>query len=411
MRKHIIIFCCENDEHAIKVKSLIPENFEPVLLEREKYGTNWNITGFTKINKIDVVITENNRTITLKEINSIFLRRDFTIESQDISGNYTEGEKKYIATQRAIHINSCIKYLARVIPTINTPDANYASLSKILQIDIAQKVGLKVPQSFFGGSFEKSNINTDEQLCIKPLEGVHLKEGQKTYAHYAELLEDKTKETLKTLEFCPAIIQNYIPKVYELRITVVGNKIFPCKIESQKSNIGNIDWRHHDWENTPHYKVDIPFEIKDKILFLMHKLKLSYGAIDMIFDGKDYYFLEVNSMGQWLWIEDFTEMPISKSIAELLSFDYSQNLVFGGILRHILPEATVIPGTLQKITSENLHAIGHGDSALIPRNKTECIICNEPLLNRWVNYDHRRSNLFCNSHECLDKYNALISNE
>ena len=50
----------------------------------------------------------------------------------------------------------------------------------------------------------------------------------------------------------------------------------------------------------------------------MELLDLSYGAIDMIFDGSDYYFLEINSMGQWLWIEDFTEMPITKTIAELL---------------------------------------------------------------------------------------------
>ncbi len=318
MRKHVIIFCCENDEHAIKVKSLFPKNFEPILLEREKYGTHWNISCFTENNEINVTITENNRTIILKEIYSIYLRRDFTIESQDISGDYTEGEKKYIATQRSIHVNSCIKYLAKVIPTINTPESNNACLSKILQIDVAQKVGLKVPNSFFGGSFEKCNINIEEQLCIKPLEGVHLKEGQKSFAHYAEILEDKTNEALKTLEFCPAIIQNYIPKAYELRITVVGNKIFSCKIESQKSKIGNIDWRHHDWENTPHYKVEIPLGIENKILSLMEKLDLSYGAIDMIFDGKDYFFLEINSMGQWLWIEDFTEMPISKSIAELL---------------------------------------------------------------------------------------------
>ena len=411
MSKYVIIFCCENDEHSSKVKSFIPSNFEAILLERERYGVYWNISCFTKSNEIEVIITENNRTITIKEINSIYLRRDFTIESQDISEEYTEGEKKYIATQRTIHVNSCIKYLSTIKPTINTPESNYACLSKILQIDIAQKVGLKVPESFFGGSFEKCNINTDEQLCIKPLEGVHLKEGQKTYAHYAELLEDKTKETLKTLEFCPAIIQNYIPKVYELRITVVGKKIFPCKIESQKSKIGNIDWRHHDWENTPHYKVDLPFDIENKILSLMKMLDLSYGAIDMIFDGKDYYFLEVNSMGQWLWIEDFTEMPISKSIAELLSVDYSQNLVFGGILRNIWPKVLVIPGKLQKITSENLHAIGHGDSALIPGNKTECIICNETLLNHWVNYDYNRGNLFCNSSDCQGKYNTLISNE
>lgn len=318
MRKYVIIFCCEDDEHAIKVSSLIQKNFESVLLEREKYGIAWNISCFTENEDTNVIITENNRIINLREINSIYLRRDFTIESQDITGNYSEGEKRYIASQRAIHVNSCIKFLSRVLPTINNPDSNYACLSKILQINVAQKAGLNVPKSFFGGSFEDCKIDLNEQLCIKPLEGIHLKEGGNTYAHYAVLLEDKSNEALKTLEFCPAIIQNYVPKAYELRITVVGNKIFPCKIDSQKSEVGKIDWRHHDWENTPHFKVDLPLDIENKILCLMEMLDLSYGAIDMIFDGNDYYFLEINSMGQWLWIEDFTEMPISRAIAELL---------------------------------------------------------------------------------------------
>jgi glutathione synthase/RimK-type ligase-like ATP-grasp enzyme len=321
MEKIIVIFCCEDDEHAVKVKGLISAGFEPILLEREKYGTYWSISCFTDNNETNVKISLGYREIFLKDIHSIYLRRDFTIESQDILGDYSEGEKKYIATQRSIHVNSCIKYLSSILPTVNTPGANHACLSKVLQLDVAQRVGLKVPNSFVGGSFEKCNINFNSQLCIKPLEGVHLKEGSKSYAHYAELLEDISKESLKTLELCPAIIQSYIPKEYELRITVVGSKIFPCKIESQKSRIGNIDWRHHDWANTPHYRVDLPRDIEVKILLLMGSLELSYGAIDMIFDGNEYYFLEINSMGQWLWIEDFTEMPISQAMAELLCQD------------------------------------------------------------------------------------------
>lgn len=323
MRKYIIIFCCVNDEHSNKVASSISPSFEPILLEREKYGIYWTISCLVNNAKTEIIISANNRIINAEEINSIYLRRDFTIDSQDIPGEYTDGEKKYIAIQRSIHVNSCIKYLSKIIPTINSPEANYACLSKVVQIDAAQKVGLKVPESFFGGSFENCKLDTKRELCIKPLEGIHLKEGKESYAHYAELLVDKSPESLKTLEFCPAIIQYYIPKAYELRITVVGNKVFSCKIESQKSEIGKIDWRHHDWENTPHYKTEIPIEIENKILTLMRNLDLSYGAIDMIFDGNEYCFLEVNSMGQWLWIEDFTEMPISKTIAELLSNSFS----------------------------------------------------------------------------------------
>lgn len=322
MRKYIIIFCCKEDEHANQVLNKIDSNkYQVVLLERETYGAKWTISSYTDDGKIKIIISLNNQRFDSSEINSIYLRRDFTIDSQDILGAYSDSEKKYIATQRAIHVNSCIKLLSNAIPTINSPEANYRCLSKILQLDLALKVGINVPKSFFGGYFSASFLNLENTLCIKPLEGVHLKEKDKTYAHYSEILTDKSKESLKTLEECPAIIQSYIKKEFELRITVVGNRIFPCKIESQKSSVGKIDWRHHDWANTPHYKTEIPKDLEKKLIKLMQKLGLIYGAIDMIFDGKDYFFLEVNSMGQWLWIEDFTEMPISKEIANYLSIE------------------------------------------------------------------------------------------
>jgi len=322
MKKSIIVFSCENDEHAKQVINQIDQNkFNVLSLEREKYGVLWSISCTTQSQKITITINTKESIVHQTEINSIYIRRDFTIESQDIEGDYTIGEKKYIASQRSIHVNSCMKVLSSIIPTINSPEANFRCLSKNLQLQIALKVGLKTPQSFFGGIVNKELFDLDKKLCIKPLEGIHLKEGNKTYAHYAEILQDKSKVSLDTLKFCPAIIQEYIEKEYELRITIVGEKVFPCMIDSQRSELGKIDWRHHDWANTPHFTIEIPKEIEKKLVKLLRELGLIYGAIDMIFDGKDYYFLEINSMGQWLWIEDFTEMPISKAIADFLSIN------------------------------------------------------------------------------------------
>jgi len=321
MKKYIVILSCENDVHATSVlKHIDIEKYTPIVLEREKYGLHWQISCFINSNDYNVIINFNDTEISHNEINSLYLRRDFTIESQDVIGEFTEQEKNYIATQRTIHVNSCIKLLSTITFTMNCPESNYKSLSKVYQLTVAQKVGLKIPQSFFGGNFKSSNFN-DNGLCIKPLEGIHIKQGGHTYAHYTVKIETPNDEEIHSLKFCPAIIQYYIKKEFELRVTVVGKKVFACKIDSQKSIIGNIDWRHHDWANTPHYTYQLPENIEKRIVALMNSLNLSYGAIDMIFDVNDYYFLEVNSMGQWLWIEDFTELPISKSIAELLSID------------------------------------------------------------------------------------------
>jgi glutathione synthase/RimK-type ligase-like ATP-grasp enzyme len=53
---------------------------------------------------------------------------------------------------------------------------------------------------------------------------------------------------------------------------------------------------------------------------LMRGLGIDYGAIDMrrTADG-EYYFLEVNPAGQWLFVEQRTEQPITKALVDLLA--------------------------------------------------------------------------------------------
>ena len=51
----------------------------------------------------------------------------------------------------------------------------------------------------------------------------------------------------------------------------------------------------------------------------MKRCNLSFGAIDMILTPKDrYIFLEVNPNGQFGWIENLANLPISRTIAKTL---------------------------------------------------------------------------------------------
>jgi glutathione synthase/RimK-type ligase-like ATP-grasp enzyme len=51
----------------------------------------------------------------------------------------------------------------------------------------------------------------------------------------------------------------------------------------------------------------------------MDRLQIEYGALDFVVqpDGA-WIFLEVNAMGQFLWIEDLTGLNISDEIVEWL---------------------------------------------------------------------------------------------
>lgn len=117
------------------------------------------------------------------------------------------------------------------------------------------------------------------------------------------------------VQLAPCMFQEYIQKDVELRITVISDEVFPCAIYSQNTETTRDDWRHYDFQNTPHKPWTLPPEIQEKCIQYVASYGLNFGAIDMIVtpDG-EYVFLEINPNGQWAWIEVLTELPISRAL-------------------------------------------------------------------------------------------------
>ena len=113
--------------------------------------------------------------------------------------------------------------------------------------------------------------------------------------------------------FMPVICQEFIDKICDIRVTIIGNKIFSAKIFSlsEKTKI--------DYKNLKLEIFELPQNIKDKLLKLNRYYNLNYSAIDLIQDknGK-IYFLELNPNGQYLWIEEELKLPISFNIASFI---------------------------------------------------------------------------------------------
>ena len=204
---------------------------------------------------------------------------------------------------------------------MNHPSSIIASVNRVKQLELANKVGLNVPKTLITNNpiklqefFDQSN----EEIIAKTL---HSSEG---------LPEDKmifttkiTKNDLlrsKELQYAPTLFQEYIPKKTEFRITIVEDTLHVAEIYSQKSNKTKHDWRQYDdFKKTPYKKSKIPKEIENSLLKLMSKMKLKFGAADLIKTPKnEFVFLEINSNGRWWWIQELTGMNIAKDIAEHL---------------------------------------------------------------------------------------------
>jgi hypothetical protein len=203
------------------------------------------------------------------------------------------------------------------------PAAIQRAQLKASQLRVAAEVGFELPPTLVTNNREEflEFYNQHNGNIISKLIGpaFELTVGPTGFARYTEVVSKRDLGHATSIEYCPAILQAYVPKRLELRITVVGQRVFSAEIHSQQTHHTRYDWRRYDLSNTPHLPHALPLEIEERCVSLVKRLELCYGAIDMILtpDGR-YVFVEINPSGQYLWIEQQTGLPISAAICDLL---------------------------------------------------------------------------------------------
>ena len=163
------------------------------------------------------------------------------------------------------------------------------------------------------------------ELVLKSIDsdGIWNEDDEQEYVFYTKKVSSETIMSAPKEAFTQTVsfVQNYIPKAFELRVTVVTGKVFCCKIESQHlaDDCGRIDWRQGDEKGLKYSPYVLPDNISQKCLQFLRLMKLNFGAFDFIVTPSgEYVFLECNPNGQWLWIELETGLKISEAVAEAL---------------------------------------------------------------------------------------------
>jgi hypothetical protein len=142
------------------------------------------------------------------------------------------------------------------------------------------------------------------------------------FMRYTNTVTTRDVAHAQSIAHGPLVLQAYVPKRLEVRVTVVGTRVFAAEIHSQSTNRTRFDWRRYDLNATPHRPHELPAEVAQRCVDLVAQSRLSYGTIDLILtpDGR-YVFLELNSAGEYGWIEQLTGLPISDAIADFLLGD------------------------------------------------------------------------------------------
>jgi MvdC family ATP-grasp ribosomal peptide maturase len=205
---------------------------------------------------------------------------------------------------------------------INEPARDREAESKLLQLRIAAEVGLRVPRTLVTNDPRQMSSFFREvkgEMVAKLLRPVSISMDADSGFVHTSVVTKKDLDEGDLLRHSPMVFQERITKACELRIAIVGDKLFVGSIDACNSSRGQVDWRLASPDEAKWARDQVPDHVATAIKALMSKLGLVYGAIDLIrTPDNDYVFLEVNPGGEWGMLERDLNYPISEAIADAL---------------------------------------------------------------------------------------------
>jgi glutathione synthase/RimK-type ligase-like ATP-grasp enzyme len=206
---------------------------------------------------------------------------------------------------------------------MSRPEAIWKAEFKPYQLDIAAALGFAIPKTLISNvpdSIRDFFSFCGQQMIAEPVRSGHMVQDGIDHAVYTTKIVAHDLECLEDAALAPTIFQECLPKRFDVRVTVVGKRIFAVAIDSQKNPDASIDWRRTSDPNLPHHRIELPAGLQEQVFTLMAELNLEYGALDFVLtpDGR-FVFLEINPNGPWLWLDDMLSLGITTAVAEWLS--------------------------------------------------------------------------------------------
>jgi hypothetical protein len=317
----ILIVSSDTDQAACAVERRLRSRGANVLrLDTGRFPSEARITASYRDGVPRYAIRLDGQVVRFDEVTSIWFRRPTQCTAHP---SITDPEVRAVVEQ------DCAEFLNALWDGMHCPmlpgspsvmknaqrKPAHMARAKALGFDIAPTLFTNDPHEFLDLYREQEG-----RLIHKISASLALKERMGT--EFARLTCGVTRRDVmhaQSVGLAPIVFQAYVPKRVELRVTVVGDRVFAAEIHSQQSNRSHFDWRRYDLGATPHYAHELPEEVAERCVKLVARCGLTYGTIDLILTPDDrYVFLELNSAGEYSWIEQVTGLPISDAIAEFL---------------------------------------------------------------------------------------------
>lgn len=313
----IIVISTPEDVHISYVQRHLPEQM--ILVETQVDSENK--LSFISAGKDFRVLYKNQE---LQGLRSIWYRKPLPLDPELLP--VAKHQLDYSKSALTMHLTALYSLFPDAVWVSDYFSIQRAN-SKPAQVAVATQLGFNVPETVFTNDSEMANtfIKEHSSCVVKPLAiSPPLSRQDMIMKFFTRQINNKENVDFSGLYLAPSIFQQEIDAVREVRVTVVGNKVFAAAITTRgidkKSPFRDYKVAYYQ----PNAEVIIepyklPKEIKEKCLAYTRAFNLQFCAIDLLEEKRGrLWFLEGNANGQWAFIEDATGHPIGKAIAELL---------------------------------------------------------------------------------------------
>lgn len=208
---------------------------------------------------------------------------------------------------------------------MDPPDLVRERGHKPFQQRLARELGLATPRTLM------TNDPAEARAFVESCPGGAITKMLSSFARMSEegeeqvvfttSLREEHLDRLDGLRLAPMVFQEKIQKALELRITVVGSRMFAAAVDSQKVAGAEVDWRERGVTLLSSWTAyTLPPQVERALERYMERIGMQYSAIDMLVepDGR-HVFLEANPAGECFWLEHYApHFPLTEAIADVL---------------------------------------------------------------------------------------------
>jgi hypothetical protein len=309
----VVVIASATDEHALRVKHILEERHaeDGYIFDTSCFPVSAGVEGrFGSDSPTFRLTSELQAAVDLQSAKSFWWRRPQGLSLDPRITDLGARNFAYGECLSALHgMLACCDGL-----WVNDIHADDAADYKPLQLKTAAHVGFMVPDTLITNDPRSARDFWDEH------DGAVVYKAFNQHAvvwRPARRLQPEELSLLSLVKAAPVIFQALVPGTHDIRVTIVGDEVFAAEFVIPTD--GPIDYRLH-LAHAPCRPHLLPADVTKHVNALMSDLKLEYGAIDLRLtpDGR-YVFFELNTGGEFLFVQHRTGQPIAEAVAAHLA--------------------------------------------------------------------------------------------